>query len=749
MELKPFTDIDKFKREIQQSLSQNIDYRTDHKPITFKHDISFYDCQLPNTSKITRKLKKSFSQLVIDEAMTEDLENIQAINWTKTEFLLQAISVPRDGNCLLHSISLYIWSITDDANILRELLHIAIVNDIECRFKKRWSRQHVDELSLLVKSTDQLIDKEWEDIANHVTNVLSKNLSAAVPHHSLEAVHIYILANILRRPIIIITSSFACSYSGQQLQSNNLSGLYLPLEWQPQECCKTPVLLGYHLNHFAPLLSEASTENIKDLLFPLVDKDLCFLPIRFLLKEEDCKAWDLIQGYLAIKELEVNIAGSNVAKIPWVQIKVNPPAVNIFEKIFNMCEQEHDSITARSKLSAGANTPAAARNAVPSAALMVASAPLMSGLENHQALSMLNVRCKNNCGYRCSVGTFPFCHQCFENEQEKMHQVATAPSLDISISGEGTSSQSNSFEVISCPLEDKNSPYTEITWQEGENIYILKTPDTNESTPLCVDPKPINALERLVSKVLIVNPTKDQGNFSKQSLLTGSNVRDLQREKEKTFQKERNPEHQYINKISPQSSPAFKSQYSRGKPCIMKGCPNFGDPAEQNMCSSCYRNQLCMRENDKLLQTAMRETAPQISVKSLNNTSFLHGSGSSLSYPSKLHMQESTSAFSETAPSSLYSHFPSSFYNEAEQTHANELVTSVSSMRPRLVYSDPHQEKIETFERTLRPMRTEPKCQRSECSNYGNASKQGYCNACFDRFKKEILAASYGDDVPD
>lgn len=43
--------------------------------------------------------------------------------------------------------------------------------------------------------------------------------------------------------------------SGSSISPLNVGGIYLPLEWQPTECYKYPIVLGYDSQHFAPLIT--------------------------------------------------------------------------------------------------------------------------------------------------------------------------------------------------------------------------------------------------------------------------------------------------------------------------------------------------------------------------------------------------------------------------------------------------------------------------------------------------------------
>ncbi|KAH9499495.1 hypothetical protein Btru_077994 [Bulinus truncatus] len=598
---------------------------------------------------MTRQLKKKFNEKVIDEDMTDDLENIRAINWSKSNSSLDllAVSVPRDGNCLLHSVSLAIWGVEDDASILRELLYVTAINDTMNNFKQRWCRHYLHELSVFIKSSPEIIDREWQDVINNLKNVTSRDISAAVPHKFLEAVHIYILANILRRPIIVISGSFACSINGHKLQDNSIEEI---------------------------ASGKGSPKNVTKFNSAVLQNPSCT---------------------------------SNVAVSP--------------------------------------------------------SAPLMSGFQSEPLLSMLNERCRNNCGYRCSAQTYPFCHQCFVTEQNKWQQAEPHAEPTAPLVSEVSSIESNSFEIIPFPSgEFANPSYTEITWQEGENIYILKTPDTHESSNS--EPNSHQALENLMGKILSVNSPKKVEPTPGEVL--GSKASGLQKMKEeKLFHSSRGSESSIILPSSAQPFSPRTVQNPRGEPCIVSGCHNFGDPAEEDMCSSCYRKKMLQTsflyaEAEKLtpLQSASFKGISQRPIhSSLNYTatgSSYYPSHSLTSQRSNIHMQESSMSSSESVPQLQNRIAHNNLQNKGSQTSPSELVTNVSTKFPHPAHPGSDEGNAvknfnEIYERSVMKKRNELKCQRSECTNYGNPSRNVYCNACFDKYKKEILQANYGEDVPD
>ena len=172
---------------------------------------------------------------------------------------------------------------------------------------------------------------------------------AAMPYVHLEAVHVYVLANIFRRPIILLGKESINTFSGSSMQINNLMGIYLPLERDAAECCSVPIILGFSMNHICPLLGldtqfDIVANKTGDYL-PLITAGNSALPVRFLKNNEERCANDLLKKYLKMKEFK-SISGSHVGAV--IEYKPMPPHLNLledyqayFERKYRECFSQH------------------------------------------------------------------------------------------------------------------------------------------------------------------------------------------------------------------------------------------------------------------------------------------------------------------------------------------------------------------------------------------------------------------------
>ncbi len=65
----------------------------------------------------------------------------------------------------------------------------------------------------------------------------------------LEDIHIFALANLLSRTIIVLSLEVY-----RNVQPIHLRGIYLPLLVDPSECIKDPIVIAFHNFHFMPLI---------------------------------------------------------------------------------------------------------------------------------------------------------------------------------------------------------------------------------------------------------------------------------------------------------------------------------------------------------------------------------------------------------------------------------------------------------------------------------------------------------------
>uniref|UniRef100_F6YFG4 ubiquitinyl hydrolase 1 n=1 Tax=Ciona intestinalis TaxID=7719 RepID=F6YFG4_CIOIN len=245
-------------------------------------------CDLPPTIQ-----KLLFNEL-LDQNVQKELEEECAINWSPSlmhtgdcNSRLYALWNRSAGDCLLDSVLQATWGVFDRDNVLRSAMSESL-QDCATSFFRRWREWEQYQAQLLgFTFTERQCLQDWAFI----------NSLAQQPGAALEHCHIFVLAHILRRPIIVYGIKYLKSYRGDTLGFAKFQGVYLPFLWDQVFCYTSPIALGYTRGHFTALVTmendskdicagaqhrNQTYNTIKHL--PLVDSDGKVLPIHFTLR---------------------------------------------------------------------------------------------------------------------------------------------------------------------------------------------------------------------------------------------------------------------------------------------------------------------------------------------------------------------------------------------------------------------------------------------------------------------------------
>lgn len=199
------------------------------------------------------------------------------------------------------------WGLPDINLILRTHLHRILTRSLESdAIHRRWkysTELHNEDAGGLVFSEEEW-DFEWHEIVRIATNKPRrrpttnslKRYSTLRPHYeSLEEIHVFGLAHVIRRPVIVIADEFIRNMDGEPLAPVYFGGIYLPLEISHASCFKSPLILAYESSHFSPLVAKKDTNLVErhknsrfrhmqskqDTVIPLVTPDGSLLPLLF------------------------------------------------------------------------------------------------------------------------------------------------------------------------------------------------------------------------------------------------------------------------------------------------------------------------------------------------------------------------------------------------------------------------------------------------------------------------------------
>ncbi|MBN3289452.1 OTU7A protein, partial [Polypterus senegalus] len=266
---------------------------------------------------------------------------------------LLPLATTGDGNCLLHAASLGMWGFHDRDLMLRKSLYAMMKSGTEREALKRrwrWQQTQQNKESGLVY-TEEEWEREWNELLKLASSEprthLNKNgvTSGGVDnsedpvYESLEEFHVFVLAHVLRRPIVVVADTMLRDSGGEGKLNYNLfyivpafapipfGGIYLPLEVPPNRCHCSPLVLAYDQAHFSALVSmEQKDQQREQAVIPLTDSEHKLLPLHFAMDPGKDWEWgkddnDNIKLANLILSLEAKLSLlHNYMNVTWIRI---------------------------------------------------------------------------------------------------------------------------------------------------------------------------------------------------------------------------------------------------------------------------------------------------------------------------------------------------------------------------------------------------------------------------------------------
>lgn len=254
--------------------------------------------QLPNLTVYRPDFRNFIERDLIEQSMMVALEHAGRLNWwTKVVSDCQnllPLATSGDGNCLLHAASLGMWGFHDRDLMLRKSLYALMDHGLErdaLRRRWRWQQTQQNKESGLVY-TEEEWQKEWNELLklassepriHYSTNGTNGAESTEEPvYESLEEFHVFVLAHVLKRPIVVVADTMLRDSGGEAFAPIPFGGIYLPLEVPASKCHRSPLVLAYDQAHFSALVSMEQKEGAKEqVVIPLTDSEHKLLPLHF------------------------------------------------------------------------------------------------------------------------------------------------------------------------------------------------------------------------------------------------------------------------------------------------------------------------------------------------------------------------------------------------------------------------------------------------------------------------------------
>nr|XP_009930294.1 PREDICTED: tumor necrosis factor alpha-induced protein 3 [Opisthocomus hoazin] len=368
-----------------------------------------YTIEMFRMCQFCPQFRETLQKALTDQATQTSLERQRKLNWCMEVRRLVPLKTNGDGNCLMHAASQYMWGIEDIDLVLRKALFSALRETDTQNFKLRWQREAIKSQEF-VETGLHYDTRNWEEEWEYLIEMTSPETSGArnrLPYNALEEIHIFVLANILRRPVIVLADKVVRSLeSGSSFAPLNVGGVYLPLLWPAEECYRYPVVLGYDNMHFTPLVTlKDSGPEIRAV--PLVTSErgrFEDLSVHFLTDTEEREKEQLLKDYLIV--IEIPVQGwdhgtthlINAAKLDEGNL---PKEINLVEDYFELVQHEYKKWQENAE-PGRRETCSRNRQDLP-----------------FPQLSLLQVKCETpNCPFYMSVNTQPYCHECFERRSQ-------------------------------------------------------------------------------------------------------------------------------------------------------------------------------------------------------------------------------------------------------------------------------------------------------------------------------------------
>ncbi|KAM7048674.1 OTU domain-containing protein 7A [Molossus nigricans] len=311
----------------------------------FPLEMPIYTFQLPDLSVYSEDFRSFIERDLIEQATMVALEQAGRLNWWSTVCSsckrLLPLATTGDGNCLLHAASLGMWGFHDRDLVLRKALYTMMRTGAEREALKRrwrWQQTQQNKESGLVYTEDEW-EREWTELLKLASSEPRMHFSKTggsgggmdnsedPVYESLEEFHVFVLAHILRRPIVVVADTMLRDSGGEAFAPIPFGGVYLPLEVPPNRCHCSPLVLAYDQAHFSALVSmEQRDQQREQAVIPLTDSEHKLLPLHFAV--DPGKDWEwgkddndnarLAQLILSL-EAKLNLLHSYM-NVTWIRI---------------------------------------------------------------------------------------------------------------------------------------------------------------------------------------------------------------------------------------------------------------------------------------------------------------------------------------------------------------------------------------------------------------------------------------------
>lgn len=294
-------------KEILHHLSTIIRVRKGEFACSFVTEIATYflPCEIEH---LPANINNELLDQILDRDVQKELEEEDEVtNWnieltTQLQSRLYPLWNRTSGDCLLDSVLQATYGVFDKENTLRRALADSLIEGGRA-FERRWRECEAMAAKALHFTLDERqLSRDWQILVQ----------ASKMVGEPLEQLHVFALAHIMRRPIIVYSIKWLKSWKGERLAPTCFEGVYLPLLWEISFCSKSPIALGYTRGHFSALVGLTGDESTDEVTYlPLTDKSGNLLALHFLSSQQRGRDEALLRAWL---DCSVTNSGFLVAK---------------------------------------------------------------------------------------------------------------------------------------------------------------------------------------------------------------------------------------------------------------------------------------------------------------------------------------------------------------------------------------------------------------------------------------------------
>ncbi|KAK1793374.1 hypothetical protein P4O66_011756, partial [Electrophorus voltai] len=214
--------------QIRREVASGLHRRKGEFPCYFLTDITTFTLPADIEDLPPNVQEKLFDEVLDRDVQKELEEESPIINWslelgTRLDSRLYALWNRTAGDCLLDSVLQATWGIYDKDSILRKSLHDSL-HDCSHWFYTRWKEWeswYSQSFGLHFSLREEQWQEDWAFILSLASQLslflFTRSAAVRQPGASLEQTHIFVLAHILRRPIIVYGVKYYKSFRGETL----------------------------------------------------------------------------------------------------------------------------------------------------------------------------------------------------------------------------------------------------------------------------------------------------------------------------------------------------------------------------------------------------------------------------------------------------------------------------------------------------------------------------------------------------